>query len=99
MTRGDDEQDRLDSWRADLDGGVLEGFQEGLSETADEFFRDRAGWLVPPYGVRVVAGLTGGFDVAVCVDGTYADRADAEKAAAYVQAIIAGHVDRLNAKS
>lgn len=48
MTHGDDEQDRrrLDSWRADLDGGVLEGFQEGLGETADAFFRDRAGWLV-----------------------------------------------------
>lgn len=40
----------------------------------------------PPYGVRVVEGLTGGFDVAVCVDGTYADREGAEQAAAYVQA-------------
>lgn len=72
-----------------------EWYAEGLGESADEFFADRAGWLAQPNSVRAVANSDGTYDVAIRVDGSYDDRETAQSIADLLQAMIYGHLARL----
>lgn len=58
-----------------------EWYAEGLSESADDFFTDRAGWLSQRNSAFVVTNSDGSFDVAIRIDGSYGEREIAESIA------------------
>lgn len=72
-----------------------EWYAEGLGESADEFFGDRANWLGQPDAVQVVENSAGSYDVVILVDGSYADREIAQSIAELLQARIYGHLTRI----
>lgn len=72
-----------------------EWYIEGLGESADEFLGDRANWLGQPNAVQVIQNSAGSYDVALLVDGSYADREIAQSIAELLQAKIYGHLTRI----
>ncbi|MFV8160741.1 hypothetical protein ACNQVK_01060 [Mycobacterium sp. 134] len=75
-----------------------EWYAEGLCESADEFFADRANWLRQPDAVQVVKNSGGSYDVAIVIDGSYDDREIAQSIAELLQAKIYGHLARIETR-
>lgn len=82
----------------ELAGERREWFDEGLRESTDDFFQDRAPWLAQAGSVRVMTTDEGHYDVVIRVDGAYVDAEEAESIAELLQAKIYGHLSRLEAE-
>lgn len=94
-TGAPDWEDRLANNIDELAEEEREVYQQALSQTADDFFRDRAPWLADPNSVRVMANADNHYDVVLRIDGTYLDKETAESIAKLVQSEIYGHLSRL----